>query len=43
MPDDGGPELYDDAFWIRVDRWAKVIGLGGPEAVARASEPPGGI
>jgi hypothetical protein len=40
MPPDCGPELYDDTFWPRMDALAAEIGLSGPDAVARASEPP---
>ena len=40
MPSDCDPELYDDTFWTRVDAWATELGLAGPDAVARAIEPP---
>jgi hypothetical protein len=40
MPSDCDPELYDDTFWTRVDAWAAELGLAGPDAVARAIEPP---
>ena len=40
MPSDCDPELYDDTFWTRVDAWAAELGLAGPEAAARATEPP---
>lgn len=42
IPTDAGPEAYSPAFWARMDRWAAELGLAGPDAVARASEPPAG-
>jgi hypothetical protein len=40
IPAHSGPEAYDDAFWLQVDSLAGELGLAGPVAVARASEPP---
>ena len=40
IPADCDPEVYDDKFWERVDAWAAELGLPGPNAVKRASEPP---
>ena len=40
IPADAGPEAYDEKFWLFVDGWAAELGLSGPDAVARASEPP---
>lgn len=41
IPADCDPEVYDDAFWTRVDALADELGLSGPDAVARVSERPG--
>ncbi len=43
IPADCDPEIYDEAFWSRVDAWAAELGLTGPDAVVRVSEPPGGV
>ena len=40
MPADCDPEVYDDGFWSRADSLAAELGLTGPAAVVRASEPP---
>jgi hypothetical protein len=40
VPADCDPEVYDDGFWSRADAWAAELGLSGPDAVVRASEPP---
>jgi hypothetical protein len=40
MPADCDPSLYDDGFWSRADELADVLGMSGPDAVARASESP---
>ena len=42
IPADAGPEAYDSRFWARADAWAAELGLSGPDAVARTSEPPAG-
>ncbi len=39
---DGGIGLSDDRRWPEVDDLAAELGLSGPNAVARASEPPAG-
>jgi hypothetical protein len=31
----------DDPIWPHLDNWAAELGLSGPDAVVRASEPPG--
>jgi len=31
----------DDRIWPHLDNWAAGLGLSGPDAVMRASEPPG--
>ena len=38
---DAGPGAYDRWFWAYVDGSAAPLGLTGPDAVARVSEPPG--
>jgi hypothetical protein len=36
-----GHELMSgDPLWPHIDQWASELGIGGPDAVARASEPP---
>ena len=40
IPADCDPSVYDDQFWSRVDAWAAELGITGPDAVVRASEPP---
>ena len=40
IPPECYPEVYDGDFWTRVDAWAAVLGLSGPDAVARVSEAP---
>jgi len=35
-----GVGLSDDPTWSFLDNWAAELGLSGPEAVVRASEPP---
>jgi len=40
IPADAGPEAYSETFWVNIDGWAAELGLTGPDAVARASEPP---
>jgi hypothetical protein len=42
IPADADPDAYTDDFWRQIDTWAGKIGLAGPDAVARASEPPAG-
>lgn len=32
----------EDPIWVHIDNWAAELGLTGPEAVVRASEPVGG-
>src|ERR1022692_2950000 len=39
---DGGMGLSDDPRWPEVDDLAADMGLSGPDAVVRASEPPAG-
>lgn len=41
IPADAGPEAYDSRFWQHIDGWAAELGLAGPAAVTRVSEPPG--
>jgi hypothetical protein len=36
-----GVGLSDDPIWPHLDNWAAELGLSGPDAVVRASEPPG--
>ncbi len=36
-----GVSLSDDPIWPFLDNWAAELGLSGPDAVVRASEPPG--
>jgi hypothetical protein len=38
---DRGVGLADDPIWPHLDGWAGELGLSGPDAVVRASEPPG--
>jgi hypothetical protein len=38
--DDCDPEVYDEAYWSRADRWAAALGMSGPAAASLASEPP---
>jgi hypothetical protein len=40
IPASAGPEVLTDAFWLQVDGLAAGLGLSGPAAVVRASEPP---
>src|SRR5438093_1562945 len=40
IPADAGPEAYDTRFWALVDSLAAELGLAGPDAVTKASEPP---
>jgi hypothetical protein len=40
IPADAGPEAYSPTFWHHIDVLADELGLSGPDAVARASEPP---
>jgi hypothetical protein len=40
LPADVSPEGSGETFWVNIDGWAGELGLTGPEAVARASEPP---
>lgn len=35
-----GVGLSDDPIWPHLDDWAAELGLSGPDAVVRASEPP---
>ena len=35
-----GVGLSDDPIWPFLDNWAAELGLSGPDAVVRASEPP---
>lgn len=35
-----GVGLPDDPIWLHIDGWAREMGLSGPNAGARASEPP---
>jgi hypothetical protein len=35
-----GVGLSDDPIWPHLDNWAAELGLSGPDAVVRASEPP---
>jgi len=35
-----GVRLSDDPIWPHLDGWATELGLSGPDAVVRASEPP---
>jgi hypothetical protein len=35
----GGVGLHDDPIWPHIDGWARELGLTGPDAVVRASEP----
>jgi hypothetical protein len=41
IPAHADPEAYSETFWVNVDGWAAELGLAGPDAVARVSEPPG--
>jgi len=36
-----GAGLSEDPIWPFLDNWAAEMGLSGPDAVVRASEPPG--
>src|SRR6266566_1909609 len=36
-----GVGLSEDPIWPHLDNWAAELGLSGPDAVVRASEPPG--
>jgi hypothetical protein len=36
-----GVDLSDDPIWSHLDNWAAELGLSGPDAMARASEPLG--
>ena len=40
IPADALPEAYDSKLWLHIDGWAAELGLSGPHAVARVSEPP---
>lgn len=42
IPADAGPEAYSGKFWALIDSLADELGLTGPDAVTRASEPPAG-
>ena len=42
IPAGAGPDAYDTRFWTLVDSLAGELGLSGPDAVARASEPAAG-
>jgi hypothetical protein len=39
IPGDAGPGAWTENLWAHVDTWAAAIGLSGPDAVARASDP----
>ena len=39
LPADTGPEAWTAGLWERLDSWAAVVGLSGPNAVVQVTDP----